>query len=85
MFSLPPYRYILMMKAECLLRTGKSGRSGTNCNRNQTTRIQVCSGKAVVNGAELMGGSTYDYGLRETNLFGQRLKVLEQLMKVEQI
>ena len=43
-----PFRYtdILMMKAECLLRTGKADEAAQNCNRNQTTRIQVCSGKS---------------------------------------
>lgn len=44
----------------------KSGRSGTNCNRNQTTRIQVCSGKSGSHWCGTDGRSTYDYGLRET-------------------
>ena len=44
----------------------KSGRSGTNCNRIRQRAFKSAPEKAVVTGAELMGGSTYDYGLRET-------------------
>ena len=63
-----PFRYtdILMMKAECLLRTGKADEAAQIVTEIRQRAFKSAPEKAVVTGAELMGGSTYDYGLRET-------------------
>ncbi len=62
----PLFRYadILMMKAECLLRTGKADEAATIVTEVRTRDFKSAPEKATVTGAELMGGSTYDYGLR---------------------
>lgn len=62
----PLFRYadILMMKAECLLRTGHADEAATIVSEVRARNFKNNPEKAVVTGAELMGGSTYDYGLR---------------------
>lgn len=62
----PLYRYadILMMKAECLLRTGNAGEAATIVTEVRARNFKSSPDKAVVTGAQLMSGSTYDYGLR---------------------
>jgi hypothetical protein len=62
----PLFRYadILMMKAECLLRTGHADEAATIVSEVRARDFRNNPDKAVVTGAELMGGSTYDYGLR---------------------
>ena len=62
----PLFRYadVLMMKAECLLRTGKADEAAAIVTEVRTRDFISNPDKAVVTGAQLMGGSTYDYGLR---------------------
>ncbi len=62
----PLFRYadILMMKAECLLRTGHADEAAAIVSEVRARDFRNNPEKAVVTGAELMGGSTYDYGLR---------------------
>jgi hypothetical protein len=62
----PLFRYadILMMKAECLLRTGKADEAATIVTEVRARNFKSDTEKAVVTGDQLMGGSTYDYGLR---------------------
>lgn len=62
----PLFRYadILMMKAECLLRTGKADEAAAIVSEVRARNFKSNPEKAVVTGAQLMGGSTYDYGLR---------------------
>jgi hypothetical protein len=61
--DLPYFRFtdVLMMKAECLLRTGKSDEAAT-----LVTQVRERSfddpAKAVVTGAELEGNTTIQYG-----------------------
>ena len=62
----PLFRYadVLMMKAECLLRTGHPDEAATIVTEVRSRDFKSNPEKAVVTGAQLMGGSTYDYGLR---------------------
>ncbi len=62
----PLFRYadVLMMKAECLLRTGDAHGAAAIVTKVRERNFKSNPSKAVVTGAELMGGSTYDYGLR---------------------
>lgn len=62
----PLFRYadILMMKAECLLRTGQADAAAAIVTEVRARNFKSNPEKATVTGAELMGGSTYDYGLR---------------------
>lgn len=62
----PLFRYadILMMKAECLLRTGQADAAAAIVTEVRSRDFKSNPDKATVTGAELMGGSTYDYGLR---------------------
>lgn len=62
----PLFRYadILMMKAECLLRTGDANGAATIVTQVRQRAFTANPGKATVTGAQLLGGSTYDYGLR---------------------
>lgn len=61
----PLFRYadVLMMKAECLLRTGDADEAATIVTEVRARAFDE-SGKATVTGAELMEGSVYNYGLR---------------------
>jgi len=62
----PLFRYadVLMMKAECLLRTGNAGQAAQLVTQVRERSFPDNPSKAVVTGAQLQGGSTYDYGLR---------------------
>lgn len=53
-----PFRYtdILMMKAECLLRTGKADEAAQIVTEIRQRAFKSAPEKAVVTGAELMGG-----------------------------
>jgi hypothetical protein len=61
----PLFRYadVLMMKAECLLRTGKADEAAALVTQVRKRAFSNAA-KATVTGAQLMGGSSYDYGLR---------------------
>ncbi len=62
----PLFRYadVLMMKAEALLRTGHAGEAAEIVTRVRQRDFPDDPSKAIVTGAELMQGSSYDYGLR---------------------
>ena len=56
-----------MMKAECLLRTGQADAAAAIVTQVRQRAFAANPALAVVTGAQLMGGSSYDYGLRDTN------------------
>lgn len=60
----PIFRYadVLMMKAEALLRTGQADEAATLVTQVRERDFKSDPSKAVVTGAELMQGSTYNYG-----------------------
>lgn len=60
----PIFRYadILLMKAECLLRTGKAEEAATLVTQVRERDFKSNPGKAKVTGADLQKGSVYDYG-----------------------
>ncbi|WP_159518957.1 RagB/SusD family nutrient uptake outer membrane protein [Sunxiuqinia indica] len=62
----PLFRYadVLMMKAECLLRTDDADGAATIVTQVRERAFPNSPEKATVTGAELMEGSVYDYGLR---------------------
>lgn len=62
----PLFRYadILMMKAESLLRTEKADEAATIVTEVRARNFKSNPERAVVTGEQLLGGSTYDYGLR---------------------
>lgn len=62
----PLFRYadIWMMKAECLLRTGKADEAAVIVTDVRKRNFKSNPAKATVTGAQLLGGSVYDYGLR---------------------
>lgn len=62
----PLFRYadILMMKAESLLRNGDADAAAAIVTEVRERNFRNNSAKAVVTGAQLMQGSSYDYGLR---------------------
>jgi hypothetical protein len=62
----PLFRYadVLMMKAECLLRTGDADGAATLVTQVRQRAFKSNPTKAVVTGAQLLQGSSYDYGLR---------------------
>jgi hypothetical protein len=62
----PLFRYadILMMKAESLLRLGSADAAAAIVTQVRQRAFKLNPAKAVVTGAQLSGGSTYDYGLR---------------------
>ena len=62
----PLFRYadVLMMKAECLLRTGHVDEAATIVTEVRARNFKSNPEKGVVTGDQLMSGSTYDYGLR---------------------
>lgn len=64
----PVFRYadILMMKAECLLRTGQADEAAALVTQVRQRAFTANPSKAVVTGVELMETSTYDYGRRDT-------------------
>jgi len=65
----PVFRYadVLMMKAESLLRTGKSEEAATIVTEIRERAFKSNPEKAEVTGAELQEGTIYDYGLRNEN------------------
>ena len=68
----PLFRYadVLMMKAECLLRTGHSDEAAEIVTQLRERAFTSAPEKAPVTGAELMGGSVYEYGLRDEGGLG---------------
>ncbi|MCW0481604.1 RagB/SusD family nutrient uptake outer membrane protein [Gaoshiqia sediminis] len=62
----PLFRYadILMMKAECLLRLGDEDAAADLVTTVRERNFKLNPEKAEVTGAELLAGSSYDYGLR---------------------
>lgn len=76
----PLFRYadVLMMKAEALLRTGHADEAATIVTKVRQRDFPNDPSKATVTGAELMQGSSYDYGLRNhldsTNEGGANIK-----------
>ncbi|MCV9387259.1 RagB/SusD family nutrient uptake outer membrane protein [Reichenbachiella ulvae] len=67
------YADILMMKAECLLRTGSADEAALLVTEVRNRSFASNPAKATVSGADLQEGSVYDYGLRnhlETSIEG---------------
>jgi len=62
----PLFRYadILMMKAECLLRTGHADDAAVLVSQVRARDFKSNPSKAIVTGNDLLKGSSYDYGLR---------------------
>lgn len=62
----PLFRYadVLMMKAECLLRTGNANEAATLVTQVRDRNFPDNPELATVTGSQLMEGSSYDYGLR---------------------
>lgn len=60
----PIFRYaeVLMMKAECLLRTGKSAEAAIEVTKVRQRAFTATPAKATVSGADLLKGSVYNYG-----------------------
>ncbi len=56
---------IMMMKAECLLRTNKADAAATIVTAIRARSFPTNIAKAMVTGIQLQGGSTYDYGRRD--------------------
>lgn len=63
-FPMIRYADVLMMKAEALLRTGREDEAALIVTEVRERNFTENPGKAVVTGAQLLAGSTYDYGLR---------------------
>ncbi|MGQ1946444.1 RagB/SusD family nutrient uptake outer membrane protein [Geofilum sp. OHC36d9] len=65
----PLFRYadVLMMKAECLLRTGHEDEAAIIVSEVRNRAFDNSTNKANVSGEELLQGSIYDYGLRDNN------------------
>lgn len=63
----PLFRYadILMMKAECLMRTAHADEAAVIVTEIRERAFRSNPDKALVTGAELQMGSAYDYGLRD--------------------
>ncbi|MBO9203851.1 MULTISPECIES: RagB/SusD family nutrient uptake outer membrane protein [Niastella] len=63
----PVFRYadVLMMKAESLLRTGKANEAADIVTQIRQRAFSTNPAKATVTGAQLQGGSGYDYGRRD--------------------
>nr|WP_321453760.1 RagB/SusD family nutrient uptake outer membrane protein [uncultured Carboxylicivirga sp.] len=66
-FPLLRYADVLMMKAECLLRTGDADGAATLVTEVRNRAFSSAPEKAKVTGDELLMGSVYDYGLRDEN------------------
>jgi hypothetical protein len=66
--DLLPFRYtdVLMMKAESLLRLGKADEAAQIVTQVRQRAFKGNAAKAAVTGADLLQGSRYDYGLRQT-------------------
>ena len=59
------YADVLMMKAECLLRTGKADEAATLVTQVRQRAFTSTPAKAIVTGVDLLKGSVYDYGIRD--------------------
>jgi len=70
----PFFRYadILMMKAECLLRKGQADDAATIVTQVRDRSFKTNPAKAVVTGAQLSQGSSYNYGRRD--IHGQTIE-----------
>lgn len=64
-FHIFRYTDVLMMKAECLLRDGKAGEAAAIVTEVRERSFMSAPEKAEVTGAQLLGGSVYNYGLYE--------------------
>jgi len=62
----PLFRYadVLMMKAESLLRNGNADAAAILVTQVRQRNFKLNPAKAIVTGADLLKGSSYDYGLR---------------------
>ncbi|UII26161.1 RagB/SusD family nutrient uptake outer membrane protein [Fulvivirga maritima] len=62
--DIPFFRFAdaLMIKAECLLRTGNADEAAQIVTQIRERNFRSNPAKATVTGAELQGGSTYEYG-----------------------
>lgn len=60
------YADVLMMKAESLLRSGKADEAAAIVTNVRARNFKASPAKATVTGADLMKGSSYDYGLRNS-------------------
>src|SRR3954470_5496647 len=56
---------IMMIKAECLLRTNKADEAAAIVTAVRARSFTGNPAKATVTGAELLAGSRYDYGRRD--------------------
>lgn len=65
----PLFRYadVLMMKAECLLRTGHQDDAAAIVTQVRSRAFKSNPSKATVTGADLLKGSVYNYGLRDVS------------------
>jgi hypothetical protein len=63
----PVFRYadVLMMKAECLLRTGQADDAAAIVTQVRRRAFPTNPAKATVTGAQLQGGAVYNYGRRD--------------------
>ena len=61
-FPLIRYADVLLMKAEALLRTGKANEAATIVTQVRQRNFTATPAKATVTGAQLMMGSSYNYG-----------------------
>ncbi len=59
------YADVLMMKAECLLRTGRADDAAAIVTQVRTRAFTAAPEKAKVTGEQLLAGSVYDYGIRD--------------------
>jgi hypothetical protein len=64
-FVLFRFADVLMMKAECLLRTGRADDAAAIVTQVRTRAFTRAPEKAMVTGAQLLEGSVYDYGIRD--------------------
>jgi hypothetical protein len=63
-FPVLRYADVLMMKAECLLRTGDANGAAELVTQVRTRSFTSNQALATVTGAQLMEGSSYEYGLK---------------------
>ncbi|MDR0506556.1 MAG: RagB/SusD family nutrient uptake outer membrane protein [Dysgonamonadaceae bacterium] len=71
------YTDVLMMKAECLLRTGRANEAASIVSDIRKRAFTATPAKAVVTGNMLQQGSCYDYGKREWTWNGRQQKWVE--------
>ncbi|WP_217602507.1 RagB/SusD family nutrient uptake outer membrane protein [Chitinophaga sp. GbtcB8] len=66
-FPLLRYADVILMKAECLLRTGSAGEAAVAVTMVRERAFRNNPAKAIVTAADLQKGSSYDYGLRDVH------------------